>query len=70
MATGGFDKQGALTEEQDELNLMKPRFKSGVFNNPFETWKMYSFWDVMKLMKIFAVNDTSGIPWGNQEVQI
>ena len=53
--------------ESDE-DLIKPIYKNGVFKNPFDTWTFSSFWDVIKLMKIFWLNDTSGVPNGNKEV--
>ena len=56
---------GAGTEDEE---LVKPIFKNGVFESPFDTWKFPSFWDVMKMIKGATCNDTSGIPWGNQEV--
>ena len=52
----------------DDEELVKPFFKNGVFKSPFDTWRFPSFLDLMKMVKGAMCNDTSGIPWGNQEV--
>ena len=58
----------ATNDVEDPSGLAKPIKRNGTYENPFPTWKFFKGWDVMKWMASSTLQDTSGVPRGNQEV--
>ncbi|XP_052780928.1 N-acyl-phosphatidylethanolamine-hydrolyzing phospholipase D-like [Mya arenaria] len=56
-----------VTPIVDQEELVRPIKENGRYRNPFPTYEDRGFTHLMRLMKDFALNNISGIPWNNKE---